>query len=74
MEIEKLVFELLNAKEEMKIIKIPKNYAKLLDTQKDECALFRIRKTYILDGSGIEYAKSFYRSDRYVFKFYLTKQ
>jgi len=74
MEIEKLGLELSNAEEEMRVVKMPGNYAKLLDTKKGECALFRIRKTYTSDGKCIEYVRSFYRGDRYIFKFRLTKR
>ncbi len=72
--IESLGFELSYAEEEMRVVKLPSEMARLLGTRKGECALFRIRKTFLEDGRCVEYVESFYRGDRYVFKFKLTKE
>ena len=58
---------------EMKVEKISKFISKLLQCPQDLCSISRIRKTYLADGRALEFVRSYYRGDIYVFRFSLHK-
>jgi GntR family transcriptional regulator len=62
-----------HGEEEMKVEKIPRFISKLLQCPQDLCSISRTRKTYLKDNRPIEFVRSHYRGDIYVFKFSLHR-
>lgn len=60
--------------EELKIEKMSKFVSKLLKQPVNTCVLSRIRKTYDVNKRPLEFVRSFYRGDKYIFKFTLNKE
>lgn len=62
-----------HGEEEMKVEKISKLVSKLLQCPQDLCSISRVRKTYLKDNRPLEFVRSYYRGDIYIFKFSLHK-
>ncbi|TYB91682.1 MAG: GntR family transcriptional regulator [Kosmotoga sp.] len=59
--------------EELKVERMSKFVSKLLKQPVNSCTLSRIRKTFDSEKNPLEYVRSFYRGDKYIFRFTLNK-
>lgn len=65
---DELGIKLARAEEELEVVKIGRDEAKLLNVKPGECAVVRKRFTYTVDERCIEYVLSVYRADEYKFR------
>jgi len=63
-----------HAEEELKVEKMSRFVSKLLNCEEDSCALSRTRRTYDALNRPLEFVRSFYRGDQYIFRFTLSRQ
>jgi len=62
-----------HGEEEMRVEKISKFVSRLLQCPQDLCSISRVRKTYLKDNRPLEFVRSYYRGDIYIFRFLLHK-
>jgi len=65
---DELGIKLSRAEEELEVIKVGREEAKLLMIKAGECAIMRRRYTYTADERCIEFVLSIYRADEYKFR------